>query len=76
MVNQDVIVFKWKYGSPISRQDFQEEKTPYFKCKASLTGQRPIQTRSYLLRVIFRDGRLSVWDRVCGDTTSRPPCSL
>lgn len=76
MVNQNVIVFTWKYGSLISRQNFQEEKTRYFKHVASLTGRQPAQTRSYLLRVIFHEGQLSVWDRVCGDTTSRPPCSL
>lgn len=55
---------------------FKKRKQRCFKCEASLTGQQPIQTRSYLLRVIFRDGQLSVWDCVCGDTTSRPPSSL
>ena len=70
------IAFTWKYGSLISCQNFQEEKTWYFKCKASLTGWQLIQTRSYLLRVIFHDGQHSVWVRVCGDTTPRPPCSL
>jgi len=38
MVNQNVIVLTWKYGSPISHQNFQEERTRYFKCEASLTG--------------------------------------